>query len=78
MEDVESRDATETRPKPRLVGDARDYEEIMTHHEILLFDLLYYVIKLWERVAYLTSVVDGLKGVPTGMTHSYVSRTAGR
>lgn len=38
MEDVESRDATETRPKPRLVGDARDYEEIMTHHEILLFD----------------------------------------
>lgn len=39
MEDVESRDATETRPKPRL-GDARDYEEIMTHHGILLFDFV--------------------------------------
>lgn len=31
---MESREATKTRPKPRL-GDARDYEEIMTRQEIL-------------------------------------------
>lgn len=39
---------------------------------------LYYVIRLWKRVAYLTSLEDGVEGVPPGMTHAYVSRAAGR
>lgn len=34
---MESREATKTRPKPRL-GDARDYEEIMTRQEIPLIN----------------------------------------
>lgn len=38
---MESRETTKTRPKPRLLmGDARDYEEIMTRQEVLYLTFL--------------------------------------